>query len=89
MRPGTAFTDSPYIIPGFTADSGNREQILKALDSAKEGNIAVLTFHGVPDKEHPWVNLAPRMFEEYLRLLEERRFTLIPMRDLDKYVRAE
>jgi len=79
-------TDSPYVIPGFTANSENRPAILKALDEAKDGHITVLTFHGVPDKEHPWVTLAPEMFEDYLGVLKEKRFTAIALRDLEKYL---
>ena len=69
-------TDNRYIIPGFTATATNRQLIIDALQGAGHGKVAVLTFHGVPDIEHPWVNTPPDLFEEYLQLLRDGKYTV-------------
>lgn len=50
--------DHPMLIPsaaiprpGFTF-----KKFVSAVSKAKDGRIAVLQFHGVPEGEHPWVN---------------------------------
>ena len=53
---------------------------------ARDGRIAVLQFHGVPDGEHPWVNTPRERFEEYMAWLHAEGFTVIAMRDLARYV---
>ena len=35
------------------------------VDRAKDGLIAVVQFHGVPDVAHPWVHTPPERFERY------------------------
>ena len=60
-----------------------------ALDQARDGRIAVLTFHGVPDLDHPWVHTEPEMFERYLQTLAERECAVITLRDLGLYVDAD
>ena len=58
----------------------------KAVAEAKDGKIAVMTFHGVPDIKHPWVNTAPEKFESYLAYLKEQGCKVIAMKELEKYV---
>jgi peptidoglycan/xylan/chitin deacetylase (PgdA/CDA1 family) len=79
-------TDNRYIIPGFTTTATNRQLIVDALRTAEHGKVAVLTFHGVPDIEHPWVNTPPELFEEYLQLLRDGNYTVIALRDLAGYI---
>lgn len=57
-----------------------------ALDQAKDGNVTVLTFHGVPDLEHPWVHTEPEQFEIYMEFLSENGFTVIALQDLSYYI---
>ena len=59
-----------------------------AVRQARDGKIAVLTFHGVPDEQHPWVNTAPALFEKYLAHLKEQGCTVIAARDMVKYLPA-
>ena len=59
-----------------------------AVEQAKDGKIAVLTFHGVPAVEHPWVNVAPEQFKTYMDYLRDSSCTVIALRDLAKYVDA-
>ena len=62
------------------------EQFKAAVAQAKEGKVAVMTFHGVPDIKHPWVNTDPAKFESYMQHLKDEGCRVIPMRDLAKYV---
>lgn len=48
--------------------------------------IAVLQFHGVPDREHPWVHTRPERFEEFMRYLRTNHFRVIALRELSRYV---
>lgn len=62
------------------------EQFKAAVAQARDGKIAVLTFHGVPDIKHPWVNTDPAKFEAYLAHLKEQGCRVIAARDLKPYL---
>lgn len=79
-------SDHPYLIPSWATDETNKTEILKAFEQAKDGKIVVLTIHGVPDIEHPWVNTPPELFKEYLEYLKENGFTVISMEELEEYI---
>lgn len=79
-------TDHPYLIPSWATDETNRDEIFAAFEKARDGNIVVITIHGVPDLEHPWVNTPPELFEEYLNYLSDNDFTVISMKDLEEYI---
>ena len=61
-------------------------QFKAAIAQARDGKVAVLTFHGVPDIRHPWVNTDPAKFETYLAALKEAGCKVIAMRDLARYL---
>jgi peptidoglycan-N-acetylglucosamine deacetylase len=63
------------------------EDFVRAVSQAKEGKIAVLQFHGVPDREHPWVSTEPELFEKYLGYLKDNGYTVIALRDVAKYLK--
>lgn len=65
---------------------GTLEQFKAAVAQARDGKIAIITFHGVPDIKHPWVNTDPAKFESYLQHLKAEGCKVIAMRDLAKYV---
>lgn len=65
------------------------EQFKAAVAQARDGKIAVMTFHGVPDIKHPWVNTDPAKFESYMQHLKDEGCTVIAMRDLAKYTTAK
>ena len=65
------------------------EQFKAAVAQARDGKIAVMTFHGVPDIKHPWVNTDPAKFEGYLQHLKDEGCTVIAMRDLGKYLAGD
>lgn len=70
--------------PDWTID-----HLKKAVAQARDGKIAVLQFHGVPDGEHPWVNTPRERFEKYMAWLKTEGFKVIAMRDLAPYVEGK
>lgn len=81
--------DHPLLVPSWAMNDKNKPQIMEAFKEAHDEKIVVLTIHGVPDAEHPWVNTSPELFKEYLRYLSENHFKVIAFRDLGKYIDAE
>ena len=81
----------PLLIPttGASGPNWSFDDFLWAIDQARDGRIAVLTFHGVPDLDHAWVHTEPDEFETYMSLLKERQCTVISVRDLKQYVATE
>ncbi len=80
----------PLVIPstGVPGPNYEIEDLVWAVEQAKDGKIAVLTFHGVPAVEHPWVDVSPEMFKTYMDYLRDRNCTVIALRDLAQYVDA-
>ena len=80
--------DHPLLLPsaGDARPSWTLENLKRATSQAVDGKIAILQFHGAPDREHPWVNTPRERFEEYMAYLHEGHFTVIALRDLAKYV---
>jgi peptidoglycan/xylan/chitin deacetylase (PgdA/CDA1 family) len=64
------------------------EDFVRAVSQAKDGRIAVVQFHGVPDREHPWVSTEPELFEKYLSYLKDNGYAVIALRDVAKYLRT-
>ena len=56
-----------------------------ALDQAKNGKICILTFHGVPALEHPWVNTNPEQFVKYMQYMKDNNFQVISLGALDQF----
>src|SRR5437867_56581 len=69
--------DHPLLVPsaGDARPDWTLADFKRAADQAGtggpagSGRITVLQFHGVPDREHPWVNTQPERFEEFMRYL--------------------
>lgn len=80
--------DHPLLLPttGDARPNWTLENLQRAVAHAKDGRIAVLQFHGVPDREHPWVNTPPERFVEYLTWLKENGYRCIAVRDLARFV---
>ncbi|MEY3763957.1 MAG: hypothetical protein RLZ42_617 [Armatimonadota bacterium] len=82
--------DHPFDTPSFTfhddRDTRSPNAFVDAANEAKNGRIPIITFHGVPDYEHPSVGLEPARFEKMMRYLKDNGFTTIAMRDLATYV---
>jgi len=80
--------DHPLLIPctGYSGPDWGFEDFVWAVKQAHYGRIAVLTFHGVPDIDHPWVHTDQAVFKTYMDYLRDNNYTVIAMRDLAKYV---
>jgi peptidoglycan/xylan/chitin deacetylase (PgdA/CDA1 family) len=83
--------DHPLLIPsaGDARPVWTMENFVAAVEQARRGRIAVLQFHGVPDRAHPWVHTAPAQFESYMNYLTQNDYHVIAMRELAKYVDPE
>ena len=79
-------TDHPFLVPSWGMVATNKQQIMDAFNEARDGKIVVLTIHGVPDIEHPWVTVPPELFRGYLKYLSDHHFTVIALRDLNRYI---
>ena len=82
--------DHPLLIPsaGDGRPHWTIEHFKEAVAQAVLGKIAVLQFHGVPDRAHAWVHTPKERFEEYMAYLAENHFEVIALRDLHRYVDA-
>ncbi|MEM7033958.1 MAG: polysaccharide deacetylase family protein [Chloroflexota bacterium] len=79
---------NPLLIPttGASGPNWSFDDLLWAIEQAKDGKITVLTFHGVPDLDHPWVHTDPEDFQTYMDYLHDQDCTVIALRDLIHYV---
>jgi peptidoglycan-N-acetylglucosamine deacetylase len=75
--------DNPLLLPqAFDGKPESTfEQFKTAVDQAGAEHIPILTFHGVPDIEHPWVNTDQNKFVQYMNYLKEKNFKVIALRD--------
>lgn len=80
--------DNPLLMPqAFDSKPGKTFDDFKAaVAMARDGKIAVMTFHGVPDGQHPWVTTAPDTFKKYMQYLKDEGCTVIAVRDVAKYL---
>jgi peptidoglycan/xylan/chitin deacetylase (PgdA/CDA1 family) len=80
--------DHPLLIPsaGDARPNWTLADFIAAVEQAKRGRIAVIQFHGVPDKAHPWVNTTPENFAEFMSFLARNHYRVISMRDLARFV---
>jgi peptidoglycan/xylan/chitin deacetylase (PgdA/CDA1 family) len=80
--------DHPLLIPttGDARPTWTLENLKQAAVQARDGRIAVLQFHGVPDHEHPWVNTPLERFVEYLTWLKSNGYQCIALGDLARFV---
>jgi len=80
--------DHPLLIPtaGDARPDWTLDDFKRAADQARAGRIAVLQFHGVPDREHPWVHTRLERFQEFMGYLHTNGFQVIALRDLARFV---
>lgn len=77
----------PLLIPttGDGYPDWTFEHFLKVIAEAKEGQMVVLQFHGVPDVAHPWVHTPPDNFKRYMEHLKKEGYQTFALRDLSKF----
>ena len=82
------YADDPLLIPssGIALPAWSLEDFKNAVACAKNGKIAVLQFHGVPDTEHPWVNTTKEQFRSYMDYLRNGKYQVIALRDIARYI---
>jgi peptidoglycan/xylan/chitin deacetylase (PgdA/CDA1 family) len=78
--------DNPLLLPSYCVHSNNLNMLSEFLSKARDGNIVVLTLHGVSDTEQYRVNTSKAHFLTLLEYLKENDYSVIAMRDLNKYV---
>jgi peptidoglycan/xylan/chitin deacetylase (PgdA/CDA1 family) len=80
--------DHPLLIPttGYAGPEWTLDDLVWAVDQARDGLIASVVFHGVPGPQHPWVSASPETFADYMDYLAEAGCTVISMRQLEEYV---
>jgi peptidoglycan/xylan/chitin deacetylase (PgdA/CDA1 family) len=78
----------PLLVPttGYAGPEFGFADLAWLVDQARDGKIATLCFHGVPDLDHSWVHTDPDVFVSCLGYLKRRGCTVIAMRDLARYV---
>lgn len=83
-------SDHPLLLPqAFDGKPASTlEQFKAAVAKAREGRVVIITFHGVPDIKHPWVNTSPEKFAAYLAHLKESGCRVIALRDLELPAKA-
>lgn len=82
------YADDPLLIPssGIALPAWTLDDFKTAVAGAKNGKVAVLQFHGVPDTEHPWVNTTEEQFRLYMEYLYKEKYEVIALRDLARYI---
>lgn len=80
--------DHPLLIPsaGDARPKWTLPDFIRAVQQARDGRIAVLQFHGVPDTAHDWVSSDEQKFEAYMKYLNLEGCQVIALRDLLEYV---
>ncbi len=81
-------TDNPLTLPQAFDSKPDRtlEQFKAAVALAKDGHPVIMTFHGVPDIMHPWVNTDPAKFESYMAYLKDQGCKVIALRELASFI---
>lgn len=85
IQPGE---DHPLLLPsaGDARPKWTLDNFVLAVNQARDGRIAVLQFHGVPDTAHDWVNTPKAEFEAYMKYLHLNHYRVIALRDLVQYI---
>lgn len=89
-HPGPALDitrNDPLLIPlsGNSLPYWDMETFKTVVQTARNGRIAVLLFHGVPDVVHPFCSTSTDQFRAYMSYLKDNGYHVIAMRDLLKY----
>ena len=79
---------NPLLVPttGAAGPTYSLDDFKWSVNQATDGQVCVLTYHGVPDLDHAWVHVDPDEFTTHMRYLQENSCTVIALRDLARYV---
>jgi alpha-L-rhamnosidase len=83
--------DHPLLIPttGYAGPEWTLNDLVWAVDQARDEKIASICFHGVPCRNYPWVSTENEVFVGYMRYLRDAGCTVISMGELSRYVNPE
>ncbi|MDD3108022.1 MAG: polysaccharide deacetylase family protein [Alistipes sp.] len=87
-RPYVQHTTDKMMVPSYDLKDESfehPERIEQLLDGTRDGEVIVLCLHGVPDLAHDFVSTSPKNFESLLKMLKNRKYKVISMRDLLQY----
>ena len=60
-----------FDMPSYLLCDDHPECFDKAFAALKEGKTVILTYHGIPDVEHPWCNVSVEHFTEHMQRLAD------------------
>ena len=79
--------DHPFDVPSFSiSDEVSVETFMNYCAQAQNGRVVVITFHGVPDGEHPSVGLEPATFRKMMQFLKDNQYRCISLRDMAEFI---
>ncbi len=80
--------DHPLLLPsaGDARPKWTLPDLIRAAEQARDGKVAIIQFHGVPDTAHDWVSSSQQNFEAYLRYLKLENYKVLALRDLREFV---
>lgn len=86
MQASKVNKDNPLLLPqAFDGrPASTLELFINAVKNADDKNIPILTFHGIPDHEHPWVSTNITRFKKYMQYLKDNNYKVIALRDYPK-----
>jgi peptidoglycan/xylan/chitin deacetylase (PgdA/CDA1 family) len=78
----------PLLVPttGDAYPDWTLDHFKKVAARARDGQIAVFQFHGVPDIAHPWVHTPPERFRQYMAYLKENKFRAVALTEVERYL---
>jgi alpha-L-rhamnosidase len=80
----------PLLVPStlWIGENTNLDDLKWAVRQARDGKLAVLTFHGVPDR-YPHCSISREDFDEHMQYLAAQKCRVIALRDVARYVAAD
>lgn len=80
--------DHPLLLPsaGDARPDWLLDDLIRAVEQARDGKVAILQFHGTPDTAHSWVNTPRQNFAAFMKYLAVNDYEVVALRDLCEYV---
>ena len=80
--------DHPFLLPsaGDARPTWTLADLIRAVEQARDGKIAVLQFHGAPDTAHAWVSTPQENFAAFVKYLAINKYQVVSLRELVKFV---